>query len=87
MEKVIICIYLLAIACSFVYAEWTPELLNLPDSHMTRYLNALEDQAGECRNSVDCVFKTILSSKLCWGYEHDCPNHLGIHIAIIYTYL
>nr|CAG4636842.1 EOG090X02IK [Ceriodaphnia reticulata]SVE72818.1 EOG090X02IK [Ceriodaphnia reticulata] len=30
-----------------------------------------------CRKSSSCVFRNILDTNLCWGYETDCPNYLG----------
>ena len=64
-------------------AEWAPELIDLPDSHMTRYLNSFDDEADKCRASASCSYKNILDTKLCWGYEQYCPNHLGKFLLLI----
>ena len=60
-----------------VLSEWSPKFLDLPDSHITRYLNSFKEEAAKCRKSSSCAFHSILDTKLCWGYEADCPHHLG----------
>nr|CAG4634660.1 EOG090X02IK [Alona affinis] len=45
---------------------------------MSRYLNAFQDEASKCRTSESScsMFRGILDTGLCWGYEADCPEHL-----------
>nr|CAG4645397.1 EOG090X02IK [Lynceus sp. MCZ IZ 141354] len=57
--------------------EWNPNKINLPDSHMTRYLNAFPEEAKKCQNSSHCISKNIIGTGLCWGYEQNCPSHLS----------
>lgn len=57
---------------------WSTEIVDLPESHMTRYLNAFHDEAEKCQSSPSCAgYRGILDTGLCWGYEPDCPQHLG----------
>nr|CAG4650805.1 EOG090X02IK [Simocephalus serrulatus]SVE94121.1 EOG090X02IK [Simocephalus serrulatus] len=44
---------------------------------MTRYLNSFKDEAEKCHRSNSCVYRNILGTGLCWGYEPDCLPHLG----------
>nr|SVE91644.1 EOG090X02IK [Daphnia sinensis] len=34
-------------------------------------------EAQKCRNSNSCIYKNVLDTGLCWGYETNCPQHLG----------
>lgn len=80
----------ICISCpSVCTAEWSPNVIDLPDSHLTRYLNSFDDEADKCRNSAACNYKNILDTKLCWGYEQDdsCPNHLGKLYSFYYKVL
>jgi len=60
-----------------VWGEKFPDSINIPKSHITRHLNTFYDEAEKCQDDVECSFKNILNTKLCWGYEPDCPPHLG----------
>ncbi|XP_059352705.1 EGF domain-specific O-linked N-acetylglucosamine transferase-like [Daphnia carinata] len=60
-----------------VVCEWSPETIDLPHSHLTRFLNVLTDEAQKCHNSNSCIYKNVLDTGLCWGYETNCPQHLG----------
>jgi protein O-GlcNAc transferase len=64
-----------------VVGDWSPKILDLPESHVTRYLNTFKDEAENCRNSKSCVYQNILETGLCWGYEKNCPEHLGYSSA------
>jgi hypothetical protein len=64
-----------------VVGEWSPNLLDLPDSHLTRFLNTFKDEAEKCRDSNSCIYRNILETGLCWGYETNCPQHLGYSSA------
>nr|CAG4641526.1 EOG090X02IK [Eurycercus lamellatus] len=72
-----IIISLLLLISGVTCVSWVPEDIDLPDSHLTRYLNTFEDEANKCRSSDACIYKTVLNTSLCWGYEDDCPHHLG----------
>lgn len=60
-----------------VNCEWDSNVLDLPDSHMTRHLNSFKDEAEKCRHSTSCNYHGVLNTGLCWGYEKDCPPHLA----------
>lgn len=64
-----------------VVCEWLPKTLDLPHSHATRFLNSFKDEAQKCHNSNSCIYKNILDTGLCWGYESNCPQHLGYSSA------
>ncbi|XP_046439700.1 EGF domain-specific O-linked N-acetylglucosamine transferase-like [Daphnia pulex] len=70
-------IILLLIPAAEVVGEWSSKILDLPDSHITRYLNTFKDEGEKCRNSESCIYQHILETGLCWGYEENCPDHLG----------
>lgn len=57
---------------------WSLKDVDLPDSHMTRYLNSFRDEALNCEESDSCSrFHNILGTGLCWGYEENCLQHLA----------
>ena len=58
-------------------SEWDRESYNLPDSHVTRFLNTFAEVGEKCRISDKCIFKSVLDTGLCWGYEADCMPQLG----------
>nr|SVE74066.1 EOG090X02IK [Daphnia barbata] len=64
-----------------IVCEWLPETLNLPSSHVTRYLNTFKDEAEKCYSSNSCMYRNVLDTGLCWGYETNCSHHLGYSSA------
>lgn len=77
MNKQIIIFNLIALLVSqMVSSEWSTNNLDLPDSHITRFLNSFKEEAEKCASSDSCVFQNILNTGLCWGYENKCPKHL-----------
>ncbi len=77
MKDMGVFIFFVFVISTEVVCEWSPKSIDLPDSHITRYLNSFKDEAEKCRSSSSCVFRNILDANLCWGYEADCPHHLG----------
>lgn len=73
--------FLILLVSNYVMGDWSPKGLDLPDSHITRYLNLFKDEAEKCHRSNSCVYRNILGTGLCWGYEPDCPQHLGYSSA------
>ena len=73
--QIMVCIII--VSSMQVDSETFPDSVNLPNAHMTRYLNTFYDEADRCRNADNCVYKNMLNTSLCWGYESGCQPHLA----------
>lgn len=68
---------ILAILSIKVRGEILLDSVNIPKSHMSRHLNTFHEEMKLCRLDENCGLRNTLDAKLCWGYESDCPSHLG----------
>lgn len=54
--------------------------LNLPPEHIPYLFNQFPDLANACKESINCPYKTLTNSKVCWGYENNCSPNSSYHV-------
>ncbi|OWR51135.1 hypothetical protein KGM_214191A, partial [Danaus plexippus plexippus] len=54
--------------------------LNLPPEHIPYLFNQFPDLANACKESINCPYKSLTNSKVCWGYENNCPPNSSYHV-------
>ncbi|XP_045487670.1 EGF domain-specific O-linked N-acetylglucosamine transferase isoform X3 [Pieris rapae] len=67
--------------CNHKASSFNLEDINLPLEHMPYFFNSFPTYAESCSKDVNCLYKSLLTKKACWGYDtSNCIENNSYHV-------